>query len=319
VVHSPDEDKLYKDQYDEEWVVYLGDYYHDSADDLLKRYLAPNVDNQEPIPDSGLLQGSNEFDCTKLTEKQRMRNNCSRAAHSIFPVSPGSTNRFRIINGGAFSEFDFSIDNHKMVVIEADGVNTEALGVDVLRIANAQRYSVLVNMTNKEHEGVWMRASMNKACYDGENKNLDTDLKAVIAYPKMMQKLLSNKGRLIEKPSSRKYAELNKPTVCSDLNSSMLVPQIRDKPPERTKFIRLDADFVVGPDNTSLGYFNQTSNKNSIKPSLFQVYEILEDEHARKKILSVDSSTPQWADGKMVITFREPEVVDLLVNNKDDG
>ena len=45
-----------------------------------------------------------------------------------------------------YLSFTFSIDNHNMTVIEADGVSTQPVVVDSLVIYAAQRYSVVVKM-----------------------------------------------------------------------------------------------------------------------------------------------------------------------------
>lgn len=43
----------------------------------------------------------------------------------------------------AFS-YNFSIDGHRMTVIETDGVETEPLTVDSLTVFSGQRYSIIV-------------------------------------------------------------------------------------------------------------------------------------------------------------------------------
>jgi Multicopper oxidase len=51
-----------------------------------------------------------------------------------------STYRLRIINGAAFAHMHFSIDNHNLTIIEADGIDTDALEVKSFLINVAQRY-----------------------------------------------------------------------------------------------------------------------------------------------------------------------------------
>jgi iron transport multicopper oxidase len=59
------------------------------------------------------------------------------------------------------SDFTFSIDNHTMMVIEADGENTIPHIVDSLRIFAGQRYSVVVH-ANHPIGNHWMRAVPNR-------------------------------------------------------------------------------------------------------------------------------------------------------------
>ncbi|KAJ2403311.1 ferroxidase fet3 [Coemansia sp. RSA 2559] len=57
---------------------------------------------------------------------------------------PGKKYRIRLINMGRVNWFKFRLPGHCMRVIEVDGVYTEALEVDAIDMAPAQRYSVLV-------------------------------------------------------------------------------------------------------------------------------------------------------------------------------
>jgi len=73
-------------------------------------------------------------------------------------VSRGKRYRLRILNSSAQNAYNFSIDGHKMVVIETDGVDTQkGPKSDILYIIPGQRYSVIVHMDQPEGE-YWMRA-----------------------------------------------------------------------------------------------------------------------------------------------------------------
>lgn len=58
IVHSPDEASVWK-TYDNDQIVVLQDWYHDLSASLLPGYLAPGNENAEPVPDNGLIQGTN--------------------------------------------------------------------------------------------------------------------------------------------------------------------------------------------------------------------------------------------------------------------
>ncbi|KAJ2801888.1 ferroxidase fet3 [Coemansia guatemalensis] len=57
---------------------------------------------------------------------------------------PGKTYRIRLISMMSLPLWEFAIDNHQLQVIEVDGVLTKPKTVDVVRLAPAQRVSVLV-------------------------------------------------------------------------------------------------------------------------------------------------------------------------------
>jgi hypothetical protein len=58
IVHSPEEAALQKD-YDFDQIILLQDWYHDLSTALLPGYLASGNENAEPVPDNGLIQGTN--------------------------------------------------------------------------------------------------------------------------------------------------------------------------------------------------------------------------------------------------------------------
>lgn len=58
IVHSPSEATV-RSNYDYDQVVLLQDWYHDLSSDLLPDYLASGNENAEPLPDNGLIQGTN--------------------------------------------------------------------------------------------------------------------------------------------------------------------------------------------------------------------------------------------------------------------
>ena len=65
-----------------------------------------------------------------------------------FPVRPGKTYLFHLVNMGAFAGQYFWFEKHSMRVVEVDGIWTEPAETDMLYITVAQRYSVLVTMKN---------------------------------------------------------------------------------------------------------------------------------------------------------------------------
>jgi iron transport multicopper oxidase len=76
---------------------------------------------------------------------------------AVINVQLGVRYRFRIIAMSCEPSFGFSIDGHKLTIIEADGENTVPLVVDSLRIFAAQRYSVVLE-ANQPIGNYWIRA-----------------------------------------------------------------------------------------------------------------------------------------------------------------
>ncbi|KAF8713646.1 multicopper oxidase family, partial [Rhizoctonia solani] len=142
--------------------------YHTPAPTLEHQMFS--VDNTallSPVPDSGLINGKGRY--VGGPEVPR----------SVINVTRGKRYRLRVINASAIGSFTFSIEGHRLTVIEADGIPHEPLVVDSFQIYAGQRYSVEANQTAANY---WIRAPMTVAGA-GTNTNLDpTNVFAVLHY-----------------------------------------------------------------------------------------------------------------------------------------
>jgi FtsP/CotA-like multicopper oxidase with cupredoxin domain len=60
IIHAPEEAEYQtRYGYTQDQVMVLQDYYHDLSAAYLPEYLAPGNENTEPVPDNGLIQGTN--------------------------------------------------------------------------------------------------------------------------------------------------------------------------------------------------------------------------------------------------------------------
>ena len=123
-----DPNSPYSGQYDEERYLTLSDWYHDQMPIMLKTFISvTNPTGAEPIPQAALMN-----DTQNLTSF----------------VEPGKTYLFRIINVAAFAGQYLWFEGHTMQVVEVDGIYTEAAETNMLYIAAAQRYSILIKTRN---------------------------------------------------------------------------------------------------------------------------------------------------------------------------
>ncbi|KAG5634996.1 hypothetical protein H0H81_012779 [Sphagnurus paluster] len=143
-------------------VITLSDWYH-----LVKRalyveevYLHGNGGgNHEPIPDSGLINGIGRYKGGPAVTRARVN------------VVAGKRYRFRVINTSAYAGYEFSIEGHRLTIIEVDGVSHAPLTVDRFMIYIGQRYSVVLN-ANQPVKNYWIRAPMELQ-HSSDNKNCD--------------------------------------------------------------------------------------------------------------------------------------------------
>ncbi|KAJ1955322.1 ferroxidase fet3, partial [Dipsacomyces acuminosporus] len=161
ILHNPEEPH----KYDEDIVIELEDWYHEQASKLLNEFLSwKNPGGAEPVPNGALVGRIGG-------EKQK-----------TIKFEPGKTYRLRLINMSALAMFHFSIEGHKMRVIEVDGVDTEEKEVGNVILAAAQRTSVLVTALNSTSNNFIFHADMDTDMFDNIPSDLNYNSTGVIQY-----------------------------------------------------------------------------------------------------------------------------------------
>lgn len=139
VIYDPEDPyaNLY-DVDDETTIITLADWYHTPA---------PSA-GAFPTPDSTLINGLGRYAGGPSSDI------------SVITVEQGKRYRFRLLALVCHPNYVFSIDSHTFTVIEADGVATEPLVVDSVKIFAAQRYSIIMT-ANQTVDNYWIRANPN--------------------------------------------------------------------------------------------------------------------------------------------------------------
>lgn len=293
IIHSPDEAHL--KEYDEDVIMMVSDFYHTDSGSLISWYLSEQSQGTEPVPDSGVINGRNSFDCTGDSKALfPTGNKCTpNAPKAEFSFKAGSTYRVRIINSGSFADFQYSIDNHTLSVIEADGVDMQPVEVHRLPIHVAQRYSVLVK-ANQTVGNYWVRAEMNTNCFNVANPALDPNVKAIIRY----------EGASTTEEPGANSVDWNPDWTpqCLDLTLSMLKPFVAMPAPMPDVQVHLDFSFqTIAADHINRGYVNKTSwTPLMTDATLFQ---------ATRGINVFDAS-------QLIVPLNSTGVVEVVLNSK---
>ncbi|KAG1766794.1 laccase [Suillus occidentalis] len=138
IIYDPKDPLSYLyDVDDESTVITLADWYHVVAP-VLSHIIGTNAN-------SSLINGLGRYQGGPSSEL------------AVVNVEYGKRYRLRLIAMSCDPSFAFSIDNHNLTIIEADGELTLPLLVDSLQILAGQRYSVVL-VANQPVANYWLRA-----------------------------------------------------------------------------------------------------------------------------------------------------------------
>lgn len=119
-----DPNSPFKDQYDEEIILTLSDWYHGQMADLIASFVSvANPTGAEPVPNAALLNDTQNLSVN---------------------IKPGKTYLVRMINMAAFAAQYVWFEDHSFRIVEVDGIYTEPADANMIYITAAQRYSFLL-------------------------------------------------------------------------------------------------------------------------------------------------------------------------------
>ncbi|VDB85211.1 unnamed protein product [Peniophora sp. CBMAI 1063] len=142
---------------------------------------------------------------------------------AVINVEYGTKYRMRLISMSCDPNFIFSIDNHDMTVIEADGSNVEPLKVDSIQIYAGQRYSFVLD-ANQKPDNYWIHALPQSSSNNPNATTFEHGLNSAI---------LRYKGAHDEEPHAKDNATTPSRLPLVETNLHPLVPtpppQVADK------------------------------------------------------------------------------------------
>ncbi|KAK9331793.1 Cupredoxin [Lipomyces starkeyi] len=328
VIHSQEEDDLISAMYDYDQVVLISDWYHGLSQGYLADYLASGNEDTEPVPDNGLINGAAYFNCALTPGDSCYQQDANR---TIFNFERDKTYRLRVINTGAFAEINFSVDEHPLTLVEGDGVLIQPTTLHKLAVAVAQRYSVLITTNITSTDNFWVRAELNEFCFAATNPVLvDPGITGVLTYTDKADSGAPPYSNSMTAETDS-WGDVAADVLCLDLNNTSIEPMIPIQAPDATVFYRIDSSFQIGSYAIDLAYINGTSWKPASGTSVLnQAYEMLAPglsstvvDSNSTELLNKTGPLPLGVFGgnqdQYIINVPDYEVVDILINNLDDG
>lgn len=230
IIHSPrDPLKRHRD-FDQEVVLMLYDWYHNTSGVIVSNMLSEAGyfgTPAAPAPNSALINGVGQWNCSYATRAQECQQIKSPPE---FIFKAGESVRFRLINGASHAMFFYSVDEHSLNVTEADSTPIHGPPtLDRIQLHNGQRYSVVIK-TKADDAGksFFMRAIMDSDCWAWVPEDIQLTAFGIV-------RLVSDYGYDPKKishslPRSRDWPD---PTEedCLDLADELLVPIIKETVP----------------------------------------------------------------------------------------
>ncbi|TPX37219.1 hypothetical protein SmJEL517_g00995 [Synchytrium microbalum] len=160
-------------------VITLGDWYHLNGSTLLQQFFDPinNPTGAEPVPESGLINGKGQYNCSGLLAAGLIPNTsvCTHDQYAEVKVAADGRYRVRVINHSAFTSWILKIDGIKFVIVELDGTDVHPTPVDTLLVDIAQRVTFYLAPSDQGvEEGRYViNATMQSQFYPYVNPNLN--------------------------------------------------------------------------------------------------------------------------------------------------
>ncbi|KAI5476593.1 hypothetical protein MNV49_007480 [Pseudohyphozyma bogoriensis] len=233
---------------EEELVFMIGDWHQRSGTAIQKWYMSRLSMEKEPVPDNVLINGRQIFECGR--SRRPITCDASLGEQHRTLLDPTKQYRLRLVNTGNLVNIHYSIDEHELEVIEADGELITPVMLKELVIAPGQRYSVRLRPREAGFKGTfWMRTRVDPSDYDVPNPSLEKDSKGIIEYGDVVTQTI---------PTTSRWENLTEDDLLDDMG---LLPLIQQDLPET------DGDHFMFYVSTSLrnsngqipvGYMNQT-------------------------------------------------------------
>ncbi|CAE6488885.1 unnamed protein product [Rhizoctonia solani] len=305
IIHSPDDPLKRGVDYDEDQILMIADWYHDTSAVITSALLSSSGYHGSiaaPSPNSALINGQGIWDCDTYGNSST----CFTQTPYEIQVVPNKKYRFRLINSAAHAMFWVSLDGHTFNVTEADdtGVYSEAnSALHRLKFHNGQRYSVIVDTSvGSVGDSYWLRAQMNTACLTTIPDDFANTTYAIVRYVED-----DGTGAGTTDPTTSDWTDVVSGAECTDLDTSSLTPIIvKDAPTTVVKRGMFQTGFAVSLDSN--GNLDTGFEVNSTE-FVDLVYQPV--------LHTIASGGTVNASNVASVVYESTGAVDLIINNLD--
>ncbi|PWY90011.1 laccase [Aspergillus heteromorphus CBS 117.55] len=292
-------DDYKQDGYTKDLLLLVGDWYHRPADQIYAWYMRAGSFGNEPVPDSLLVNGRGQFDCSMAAPARPV--DCTGQKMDLsFLDTQHSTSRIRIVNTGSLAGFTLEFQDRDFKLVQVDSVDVVPQDSNSAGILYpGQRMDILLRPSNREQADS-MTIHLDKECFRYPNPVLTS----VQTFP-----ISSNPN---SNPLDHSYSS-SSPYTSISLSEVATAPSLLSALPdkaEQTHVVYTKIEKLSRNHNIPYGFFNRTSWKPQTGNPLIQLPQEQWDEN--QLVMSTGPSiSPPGPDNA---TW-----VDLVVNNLDDN
>ncbi|CAD6885203.1 unnamed protein product [Tilletia controversa] len=286
--------------YDGDFIMIVNDMYHLFSTDWLSLFLNLQVgggEGDEPTPDYGVINGIGQANCGGTPDRQSCVNKGNAGLYHNLTVQSNQRYRMRVINAGALASFDFSVDGHPLSVIEVDSTPVAPTPAASVSVLVAQRTSFIIE-TNQTAGAYWIRATISEDMLAYDTPTIVKDQRAVMRYTGVAETTL---------PSNEDIPSLG--NVPSDFNASALAPLDPINPPNPT----MQKIVYMNFGNSANGAYHAFFNNTAFGAPYAGYSTVTNVQNATLAGKAVDYG------GAFVVNVDNVEVLDIVINNQDDG
>ncbi|KAE8269265.1 hypothetical protein A4X09_0g3081 [Tilletia walkeri] len=286
--------------YDGDFIMIVNDMYNLLSTDWMSLYLNLQVgggEGDEPTPDYGVINGIGQADCEGTPDRQTCLRDGNAGLHHNFTVTPNQRYRMRVINAGSLASFDFSVDGHPLSLIEVDATPVAPTPAASVMVEVAQRASFIIE-TNQTAGAYWIRATISDDMLAYDSPTIVKNQRAVMRYSGISATTL---------PTNEDAPSLG--DLSTDDDASALAPLHPINPPKPTTQKIVYVNFGSAASGDYHAYFNNTAFGVPY-PGYSTVSNV---QNATLSSKAVDYG------GAFVLGIDNIEVLDLVINNQDDG
>ncbi|KAJ3353731.1 hypothetical protein HDU83_006448 [Entophlyctis luteolus] len=284
-INPPPAVKAALNQFDEEFVVSISDFYHLEHPVVLQQFLgADNPSGAEPVPDAGLL---NEVDSPKQV------------------IQAGLTYKVRVISMGALVTYDMYLEGHDMYVVEVDGVDVQPSLQSSFSIAPAQRVSFLFKARSAGN-GTDVNYNLHAVMESSMFENAPEDLIYDVTMPFIYNTSASAQMFPADNTTVPDFDD-----IMNEINLVPVFELAALENPSASNSFQLDVSFQVFTDGVNHGTFNNTPFVYPKVPSLYTATSV--------GSAYVNNPAVYGANTNAMVVEKLGDVFEIIVVNGDSG